>query len=90
MLAGRLASATVRRPWAPTHLAEVGFERALRRLWFDTHVHSERALACLIDAVGTERLVFGTNFAGWDGAEVPEPGQLADTLSRNGARLLRL
>ncbi|MFD1825054.1 MULTISPECIES: amidohydrolase family protein [Mumia] len=90
LLAGRLASAARRRPWAAPDLADGGFERQLRRLWFDTHVHSDRALACLIDAVGTDHLVFGTNFAGWDGAEAPEPGKLADALSRNATRLLRL
>ena len=43
---------------------------------------------------GVERLVYGTNFAGWDSGAAEEPGgpggELGATLSANAARLLRL
>ena len=39
---------------------------------------------------GTERLVFGTNFAGWDSGAHEQPDGLRATLSTNAARLLRL
>lgn len=89
LLAGRFEAACRLRPWGPERLRDGGFETELRRLWFDTHVHSERALTCLVDAVGTERLVFGTNFAGWDSGSPGEQGALAPVLSDNAARLLR-
>lgn len=93
-VAGRFARAVAKpRAWVPEHLREHGLDRYLRRLWFDTHVHAEGSLQLLIDRVGTDRLVFGTNFAGWDdtGAEaVAEVGTLMPTLSANARRLLRL
>lgn len=93
-LAGRFArAAAVPRPWVPEWLHEEGIESSLRRLWFDTHVHGQGSLALLRDTVGTERLVFGTNFAGWDDGgpdAVAEVGDLMPTLSSNAARLLRL
>lgn len=93
-VAGRLSRAVERRrPWVPGWLAERGFAPLMRRLWLDTHVHSEKSLALLVDVVGTDRLVFGTNFAGWDdgGAHaVSEVGGLMPVLSGNASRLLRL
>jgi aminocarboxymuconate-semialdehyde decarboxylase len=89
-LAGRLAAACERRPWVPEFLRENGFGHYYRRLWFDTHVHGAGPLALLIEAAGTERLVLGTNFAGWDAGHAPAPGELDTTLSRNAHRLLRL
>lgn len=93
-VAGRFArAAAVPRPWVPEFLQENGVEHYLRRLWLDTHVHSEGALELLTRVAGTERLVFGTNFAGWDagGAHaVAEVAHLAPTLSANATRLLRL
>jgi aminocarboxymuconate-semialdehyde decarboxylase len=46
----------------------------------------------LIAAQGTDRLVGGTNFAGWDQTADPSFGdpQLAAVLDRNARRLLRL
>ena len=43
------------------------------------HVHSTGSLHLLIDTVGTDRLVFGTNFAGWDadGATEVDPRRIA-------------
>ncbi|MFI6451848.1 amidohydrolase family protein [Streptosporangium amethystogenes] len=93
-VAGRFArAAQVPRAWVPDFLRENGVEPYLRRLWLDTHVHSERSLDLLVEVAGTDRLVFGTNFAGWDagGARaVEEVGDLMPALSANAARLLRL
>lgn len=93
-IAGRLSRAVdVARPWVPDFLREDGLEPYLRRLWLDTHVHSRAALELLTEVVGTDHLVLGTNFAGWDaaGAEgIDEVGDLLPTLSSNAARLLRL
>jgi len=93
-VAGRFARAAgVPRPWVPDFLRENGVAAYLRRLWLDTHVHSESALELLTSVAGTERLVFGTNFAGWDagGAQaVEEVGHLGPVLSANATRLLRL
>lgn len=89
-LAGRFGEAAVKRPWSPENLREHGaFEARLKRLWFDNHVHDPRSLAFLESIVGRERLVLGTNFAGWDqpadDTAVAWPGDLAD----NARRLLR-
>ncbi len=93
-LAGRLArAAAVPRPWVPDALRGDAFASRLRRLWFDTHVHGRDALDLLVRLVGTDRLVLGTNFAGWDAAgegAVAEVAHLVPALSANAARLLRL
>jgi aminocarboxymuconate-semialdehyde decarboxylase len=89
-LRGRFAEAAVKRPWSPAALREPGaFETRLRRLWFDNHVHDPRSLALLEEVAGRDRLVLGTNFAGWDqpagGKPIEAPAYLAD----NARRLLR-
>jgi len=89
-LYGRMAMAARKRPWSPGHLrADGAFEARLSRLWFDNHLNNDRSLALLVDLVGDDRLVFGTNFAGWDapddlGSHRP-PAKLAD----NARRLMR-
>jgi aminocarboxymuconate-semialdehyde decarboxylase len=89
-LAGRMARAVEQRPWADAELRAQGFAALYRRLWFDTHVHDEGALDLLVAHAGTERLVFGTNFSGWDSGASSGPGALGPTLAANAARLLRL
>jgi aminocarboxymuconate-semialdehyde decarboxylase len=92
-VAGRFSrAAEVPRPWVPDFLHDNGFEHYLRRLWLDTHVHSAEALALLVDVAGSDHLVLGTNFAGWDsGTEaVTHVGDLLSQVSENAARLLRL
>ncbi|NEK58436.1 amidohydrolase [Geodermatophilus sabuli] len=93
-VAGRFGrAAAVPRAWVPEFLREHGVEHYLRRLWLDTHVHSRESLDLLTGVAGTDRLVFGTNFAGWDagGAHaVEEVAHLAPVLSANARRLLRL
>lgn len=89
-LAGRLAQAGRMRPWAPPWTKPDGaFEHAVRRLWYDAHVHDPRALDLLTRVVGRDRLVYGTNFAGWDQPE--HAGDAADSpdLADNARRLLR-
>ena len=90
-VSGRFARAVQKRPWASAALKDNGFDHYYRRIWFDTHVHDELSLELLVAHAGTERLVFGTNFAGWDsGAGEAPAGDLGATLSANAARLLRL
>ncbi len=48
-----------------------------------------RALALLESIVGRERLVYGTNFAGWDQPERVEASAFAAALADNARRLLR-
>ncbi|HEX5191941.1 MAG TPA: hypothetical protein VFW09_04000, partial [Solirubrobacteraceae bacterium] len=78
-------------PWADPAVRDAGFVSYLQRLWFDTHVHSVQALHTLAEIAGTERLVYGTNFAGWDaeapGTDLRVPGV---DLAVNAQRLLRL
>lgn len=89
-LFGRMGAAARSRPWAPAELkADGAFEERLRRLWFDAHVHDERALQFLSEIVGDDHLVPGTNFAGWDEGR-PPPGVWRDRLTANARRLLRL
>lgn len=92
-VAGRFArAAAVPRPWVPDFLHDNGFEHYLRRLWLDTHVHSQESLALLVDVAGSDRLVLGTNFAGWDSGNeaVTHVGDLLSQVSANATRLLRL
>ncbi len=88
-LFGRMASAARKRPWARQALREDGaFETLLHRLWFDIHVHSPESVALLRSRVNGERLLFGTNFAGWD----QQPGDVreeARPYADNARRLLR-
>lgn len=88
-LFGRMASAARKRPWASESLRKDGaFEALLHRLWFDVHVHDPDSLALLKQKVDPHRLVFGTNFAGWD----QQPGNVraeAAVYSDNARRLLR-
>ncbi len=85
---GRLDHQGRTRPWAREH--PVDFGSSLRRLWFDQHVHDAAALALLEDAVGRDRLVVGTNLAGWDAPTEPEQIPYVDAYDVNARRLLRL
>lgn len=89
-LYGRMAAAARQRPWSPEWLREEGaFDRALQRLWFDCHVHDARALGLLAEVVGIDRLVYGTNFGGWDQGGGDILGASAPAVHVNTARLLR-
>lgn len=87
----KLQKLAERRPSSPEWLKEPGeFRRQLSRLWFDLHVTGDDERRFAVSQLGTERLVFGTNFAGWDGGEAAAAGKLADQLNDNAARLFRL
>ena len=64
------------------------FADGLRRLWFDAHMEDGSARDLLIDIVGTERMVYGTNFGGWD--TPPAADDFDRSLTPNAERLLRL
>jgi aminocarboxymuconate-semialdehyde decarboxylase len=85
---GRLQHQGRSRPWA--RAAPVDFAAGLRRLWFDNHVHDTAALALLEQQVGRERLVVGTNLAGWDGPTEPHEIAYVPAYDDNARRLLRL
>lgn len=92
-LAERMAHAAATRPWAEPGLrGEGAVEALLARIWWDAHVGGPRALAALVATHGTDRLVGGTNLAGWDQTDDPSFGDadLAATLDANARRLLRL
>ena len=92
-LAERLEHAARSRPWAPSHLAGEGaVAERLRRIWWDAHVGGPGALAVLVAAFGPDRLVSGTNMAGWDESADPSFGDatMSQVLSDNARRLLRL
>ncbi|MEX0923492.1 MAG: amidohydrolase family protein [Rhodovibrionaceae bacterium] len=90
MLAGRLAQAAQRRPWASEAIKKDGaFEEALTKLWYDAHVTDPSALALLRKWVGDDRIVYGTNFAGWDQPEEGHHGEIAPAWADNARRLLR-
>ena len=88
-LFGRMASAAQKRPWASAALrADGAFEALVHRLWFDIHVHAPESVELLRSRVNTERLLYGTNFAGWD----QQPGDIraqARPYADNARRLLR-
>ena len=63
------------------------FAEGLGRLWFDAHMEDGAARDLLIDIVGTDRMVFGTNFGGWD--TPPEADDFDRSLTPNAERLLR-
>lgn len=88
-LFGRMAMAAQKRPWASDALRKEGaFEALLQRLWFDVHVHSEDSATQLARHVNPERLLFGTNFAGWD-QQQGDVRAAARPYANNARRLLR-
>ena len=92
-LAERLEHAARTRPWASEHLRdESAVADRLARLWWDAHVGGPRALHALLEAFGSERVVAGTNLAGWDQSQDPSWGDtnLAAVFDANARRLLRL
>lgn len=89
-LAGRFERATATRPWSQGAVREQGFAAATSRLWFDSHVHGARQRALLLSVAGADRLVFGTNFSGWDQSAATRLDATAEEYSANARRLLRL
>jgi aminocarboxymuconate-semialdehyde decarboxylase len=87
-MARRLDHAGHTRPWARERPVDV--LAGLRRLWFDQHVHDDLALALLEERVGLDRLVLGTNLAGWDAPNSPDELHARPEHDANARRLLRL
>jgi aminocarboxymuconate-semialdehyde decarboxylase len=87
-MAGRLDHQGRTRPWARER--PVDFHAGLRRLWFDQHVHDDLALGLLTERVGRDRLVVGTNLAGWDAPKEPDEIEYQPAYDDNARRLLRL
>ncbi len=85
---GRLEHQGRSRPWAREH--PVDFAAGVRRLWFDQHVHDDGALDLLEARVGRDRLVVGTNLAGWDAPREPSELHADPAYDRNARALLRL
>ena len=87
---GRLEHAARKRPWAGEHLkGESAFADQMRRIWYDIHMHDDRAVDLLVERVGVDRLVYGTNFSGWDAPERFEAPTCDAPLADNARRLLR-
>ena len=68
--------------------AESTFAEDLKLLWFDSHLEEGPAHDLVVSTVGSDRMVFGTNFGGWD-----TPTVVTDfdrDLTANAIQLLRL
>lgn len=85
---GRLEHQGRTRPWARVN--PVDFAAGLRGLWFDQHVHDDGSLELLEAKVGVDRLVVGTNLAGWDAPTEPAHIPYRSAYDDNARRLLRL
>lgn len=85
---GRLDHQARTRPWARDDPRDTGAD--LRRLWFDNHVHDAESLALVEARVGRDRLVVGTNLAGWDAPTEPDHIPHDSAYDENARRLLRL
>ncbi|MEM7569148.1 MAG: amidohydrolase family protein [Pseudomonadota bacterium] len=86
----RLKNAAHKRPWAPEAIRDGDtFDALAARLWFDIHMHDDAAVDMLASRVGTQRMVYGTNFAGWDSPKQYRPPSVDVALADNARRLLR-
>ena len=62
---GRLEQALERRPWGKGLLTRP-FADQWAQISFDTAVHRQDALAFLVETEGPDKVLLGSNFAGWD------------------------
>jgi len=62
---GRLEQALERRPWGKG-LLNRPFSEQWAQISFDTAVHRQDALAFLVQTEGADKVLLGSNFAGWD------------------------
>ncbi|MGB0113541.1 MAG: amidohydrolase family protein [Ilumatobacteraceae bacterium] len=85
---GRLEHQGRTRPWARER--PVDFQAAMQRMWFDNHVHDDDSLYLLERKVGRDRLVVGTNLAGWDAPTESDQIPFVQAYDDNARRLLRL
>lgn len=90
LLAEKFAFAADTRPWVPDFLRNGGFMNELRRLWYDSHMDAPSALDRLVATMGRERIVFGTNYGGWDSGGDHARDPFTQSLTPNAERLLRL
>lgn len=60
----------------------------LSKLWFDSHLDAGPARDLVTSVVGADRMVYGTNFGGWD--TPTETDDFDASLTPNAERLLRL
>ena len=67
---------------------ESDFVSALRTLWYDSHLEPGAAHDYVVSVVGKDRMVYGTNFGGWDTPD--ETTEFDRSLGTNAERLLRL
>jgi aminocarboxymuconate-semialdehyde decarboxylase len=67
---------------------ESDFAAALSRLWFDSHLEPGAARDLVVATVGVDRMVYGTNFGGWDTPAATD--DFDASLTPNAPRLLRL
>lgn len=67
-LKGRLKTALERRPWGKGLLSRT-FEDLWTQLSFDCLLGSDEALEFLVTGEGADRVMLGSNFAGWDQAD---------------------
>jgi aminocarboxymuconate-semialdehyde decarboxylase len=74
--------------WVPDSIRENGFREMMRKLWFDAHVDGDAAHHRLVEVMGKDRLVYGTNFGGWDTPSAAD--EFAASLTPNAEKLLRL
>ena len=95
---GRLMAALEKRPWGK-NLLERPFDDQWRQLSWDTAVHRTDALQFLVDTEGCDRVLLGSNFAGWDmedeyqdmiGKLQLPPGGAEAILGQNAKRIFRL
>ncbi len=84
----RLRTAMATRPSGSGNADDL--DRGIRRLWFDNHVGDAPSADLLAARVGADRLVLGTNFAGWDDRGPQSFGVGDQQLRDNALRLLRL
>ncbi len=85
---GRLEHQGRTRPWAREQ--PVDFQATMKKMWFDNHVHDDDSLRLLEGKVGQDRLVVGTNLAGWDAPTEPDQIPFVEAYDDNARRLLRL
>lgn len=74
--------------WAPESVRTEGFQAQLHKLWFDAHVDGDYAWERLRTVMDNNRLVYGTNFGGWD--TPPKAEGFAASLTPNALKLLRM
>lgn len=87
----KLRKLAERRRAAPDWIHEAGaFDAAFSRLWFDCHVSGPAEFRFATEQLGTDHLVYGTNFGGWDSGTAPNVAALEDALNANAVALLRL